>query len=46
MREALQGKTLIVTLGQEASLDGFDRVVRFDGPRADTRNIVEPALSA
>ena len=34
LREAMADSTLIATLGQDADADGFDRVIRFDGPRS------------
>jgi putative ABC transport system ATP-binding protein len=34
VRRAMADRTLIVALGEDANLDAFDQVIRFDGPRA------------
>ena len=46
IREAMTGHTVVVTLDQDGDVEEFDRVIRFDGARVESRNIVEPALSA
>ena len=46
LREAMEGRTFVTTIRQDGDVEGFDRVIRFDGPRIDSRNIVEPDLSA
>jgi putative ABC transport system ATP-binding protein len=46
LREAMQGHTLFVTLPPEDDVEGFDRIVRFEGTRVAIQAIVEERVSA
>jgi putative ABC transport system ATP-binding protein len=46
VRQEMAGRTLFATVVDEVEAEGFDRVLRFEGNRVETRAVVEEKISA